>query len=590
MATQLLKEQPLRWTFLIACCLFSAVHGFIMRYWLGVDGTIAWMDANIHNILLFIAVAAITQMQAYYRPVRMRYLYVVVLTTVITILWLMLTLVILRNVFPKDVVYLQWLSDTAPVRFALGWLLLTGAGYLSFILYEMEEQRQALARKDAAEKMAREAELYKLRQQLQPHFLFNSLNSINALVSIRPEEARMMIQQLSDFLRGTLKREDQIWIPLREELQYLQLYLDIEKVRFRHRLTTEIETAPGVGNSASRPCSCSPPWKTPSNSGCTTPPTRSVSASAPGPNATCSSFPSPIHSITSCRRPRPKAPVSASIPSAAGCTCSSPGRTCWKRRPKATYSPPSLKYRNSMIKTILIDDEPLARELVREYLRDFPQVDVVAECNDGFEGLKAIQQHQPDLLFLDIQMPKINGFEMLELVDKLPQVIFTTAFEEYALRAFEVSAVDYLLKPFSKDRFAKALQKMLERRSEVAPELLDNAAREMPMQQNRVVVKINGKIKIIPVQDIHYLEAADDYVKIVTAEGSFLKNKTMAYFEKMLDPQQFIRVHRSYILSITQITRIDPYEKESYLAILRDGSKVMVSKTGYPKLKEVLGL
>ncbi len=243
-----------------------------------------------------------------------------------------------------------------------------------------------------------------------------------------------------------------------------------------------------------------------------------------------------------------------------------------------------------MIKTILIDDEPLARELVREYLRDFPQVEIVAECNDGFEGLKAIQQHQPDLLFLDIQMPKINGFEMLELVDKLPQVIFTTAFEEYALRAFEVSAVDYLLKPFSKDRFAKALQKMLERRSEVSPELLDNASREMPMQQNRVVVKINGKIKIIPVPDIHYLEAADDYVKIVTGEGSFLKNKTMAWFEKMLDPQQFIRVHRSYILNIAQITRIDPYEKESYLAILRDGSKVQVSKTGYPKLKEVLGL
>ncbi|WP_298712423.1 LytTR family transcriptional regulator DNA-binding domain-containing protein [Chitinophaga sp.] len=243
-----------------------------------------------------------------------------------------------------------------------------------------------------------------------------------------------------------------------------------------------------------------------------------------------------------------------------------------------------------MIKTILIDDEPLARELVREYLRDFPQVEVVAECNDGFEGLKAIQQHQPDLLFLDIQMPKINGFEMLELVDKLPQVIFTTAFEEYALRAFEVSAVDYLLKPFSKDRFAKALQKMLERRSEVAPELLDNAAREMPLQHNRVVVKINGKIKIIPVQDIHYLEGADDYVKIVTGEGSFLKNKTMMFFEKMLDPQQFIRVHRSYILNIAQITRIDPYEKESYLAILRDGSKVVVSKTGYPKLKEVLGL
>ncbi|WP_346319762.1 LytTR family DNA-binding domain-containing protein [Chitinophaga sp. YIM B06452] len=243
-----------------------------------------------------------------------------------------------------------------------------------------------------------------------------------------------------------------------------------------------------------------------------------------------------------------------------------------------------------MIKTILIDDEPLARELVKEYLQAYPQIDVVAECNDGFEGLKAIQQYQPDLIFLDIQMPKINGFEMLELVDKIPCVIFTTAFEEYALRAFEVSAVDYLLKPFSKDRFDKALQKMLERKTEITADFLDSAAREVPMQHNRIVVKTNGKIKIIPVQEIHYLEAADDYVKIVTAEGSFLKNKTMAFFEKMLDPQQFIRVHRSYILNVSQITRIDPYEKETYLAILRDGSKVLVSKTGYPKLKEVLGL
>lgn len=243
-----------------------------------------------------------------------------------------------------------------------------------------------------------------------------------------------------------------------------------------------------------------------------------------------------------------------------------------------------------MIKTVLIDDEPLARELVREYLQAYPQIEVVAECNDGFEGLKAIQQHQPDLLFLDIQMPKINGFEMLELVDKLPCVIFTTAFEEYAIRAFEVNAIDYLLKPFSRERFDKALQKMLERKTEVSQELLDAAGRELPTQHNRVVVKINGRIKIIPVQDIHYLEAADDYVKIVTQEGAFLKNKTMAFFEKTLDAQQFIRVHRSYILNVSQITRLDPYEKETYLAVLKSGSKILVSKTGYPRLKEVLGL
>ncbi|RPE12393.1 DNA-binding response regulator [Chitinophaga lutea] len=243
-----------------------------------------------------------------------------------------------------------------------------------------------------------------------------------------------------------------------------------------------------------------------------------------------------------------------------------------------------------MIKAVLIDDEPLARELVREYLQAYPQITVLAECNDGFEGLKAIQQHQPDLLFLDIQMPKINGFEMLELVDKIPCVIFTTAFEEYAIRAFEVNAIDYLLKPFSRDRFDKALQKMLERKTELTQELLDTAGRDMPAQHNRVVVKINGRIKIIPVQDIHYLEAADDYVKIVTQEGAFLKNKTMSFFERMLDAQQFIRVHRSYILNVGQITRIDPYEKETYLAILKDGSKILVSKTGYPRLKEVLGL
>ncbi|MDR6569757.1 two component transcriptional regulator, LytTR family [Chitinophaga ginsengisegetis] len=246
-----------------------------------------------------------------------------------------------------------------------------------------------------------------------------------------------------------------------------------------------------------------------------------------------------------------------------------------------------------MIKAVLIDDEPLAREVVKEYLLSFPQIEVVQECNDGFEGLKAIQQHQPDIIFLDIQMPKITGFEMLELVENMPAVIFTTAFEEHAIRAFEVHAVDYLLKPFSSDRFDKAVQKWLDHFQTPAAtntEALLETAAATPLQSNRVVIKINGKIKIIPVQDIHYLEAADDYVKIVTQEGSFLKNKTMSFFEKMLDPQQFTRVHRSYILNVNQVTRIDPYEKENHLAILRSGARVLVSKTGYPRLKAALGL
>jgi two-component system LytT family response regulator len=249
-----------------------------------------------------------------------------------------------------------------------------------------------------------------------------------------------------------------------------------------------------------------------------------------------------------------------------------------------------------MIKAVIIDDEPLAREVVKEYLQAFPQVQLLQECGDGFEGLKAIQQHQPDILFLDVQMPKINGFEMLELVDEMPAVIFTTAFEEHAIRAFEVNAVDYLLKPFSKDRFEKALQKWIDRRAAAAvntpqqtAQLLETAGAS-PLQSNRIVVKINGKIKIIPVQDIHYLEAADDYVKIITQEGAFLKNKTMAFFEQTLDPQQFSRVHRSFILNVNQVTRIEPYEKENHLAILRNGARVPVSKTGYPKLKAALGL
>jgi len=241
-----------------------------------------------------------------------------------------------------------------------------------------------------------------------------------------------------------------------------------------------------------------------------------------------------------------------------------------------------------VIKAIIIDDEPLARFVLREHLQSYSDINVVQECGDGFEGLKAIQQHQPQLLFLDIQMPKINGFEMLELLDQPPAVIFTTAYDEYALKAFEANAVDYLLKPFSKERFDKALGKFLQQEQQQTKTLLQDPI--LPEQSQRVVVKTNGKIKIIPVNDILYLEAADDYVKIYTAEGNFLKNKTMGYFEKTLDPKQFVRTHRSYIINVQQITRIEPYEKESYMGILKSSAQVPVSKSGYQKLKLILGI
>src|SRR4051812_4848993 len=244
------------------------------------------------------------------------------------------------------------------------------------------------------------------------------------------------------------------------------------------------------------------------------------------------------------------------------------------------------------MKAIIIDDEPLARMMVKEYLMAYPDITVIEECNDGFEGIKAIQRHQPDLIFLDIQMPKINGFEMLELIDNPPQVIFTTAFEEYAIKAFETHAVDYLLKPFSKERFDKAIQKLSQQQkpsSEKTREVLETAAHS-PSQSSRVVVKDGGKIKIIPVTNIQYLEAADDYVKIVTGEGTFLKKKTMQFFEDSLQPFHFVRVHRSYIINTQLITRIDAYEKDSHLALLSTGARVPVSKNGYGKLKEVLGI
>ena len=247
-----------------------------------------------------------------------------------------------------------------------------------------------------------------------------------------------------------------------------------------------------------------------------------------------------------------------------------------------------------MIKALIIDDEPLARMIVKEYLASYSDIQLLQECNDGFEGVKAIQQYQPDLVFLDIQMPKINGFEMLELIDQPPAVIFTTAFDEYAIKAFESHAIDYLLKPFSQERFDKAIQKWREQCnanpvSAISQTLLETAS-QSPTQNQRIVVKTGTKIKIIPVEDVHYLEASDDYVKIHTKEGSFLKNKTMSYFEKSLDKALFVRTHRSYIVNIQQITRLDAYEKDSHSAVLKSGAVVHVSKSGYSKLKEVLGI
>ncbi len=245
-----------------------------------------------------------------------------------------------------------------------------------------------------------------------------------------------------------------------------------------------------------------------------------------------------------------------------------------------------------MIKVIIIDDEPLARSLVREYLEKKSDIEIVAECGDGFDGVKAISTHKPDLIFLDIQMPKINGFEMLELIEEKPSVIFTTAFDEYAIKAFDIHAIDYLLKPFNKERFDKALTRWINSRPETLEKttaLVETLA-ESDNQPQRVVIKLNNKIKIIPFNEILYIEAAEDYVFIHTLEGRFMKHKTMIFFENALDKNQYVRCHRSFIVDVRQITKLEIYEKDSHIAILKSGAKVPVSKSGYGRLKLVLGV
>jgi two-component system LytT family response regulator len=251
-----------------------------------------------------------------------------------------------------------------------------------------------------------------------------------------------------------------------------------------------------------------------------------------------------------------------------------------------------------MIKAIIIDDEHLARRIVKEYLAVIPSIEVIAECGDGFEAVKAINMHQPDLIFLDIQMPKINGFETLELLDKKPEVIFTTAFDEYALKAFEQNAVDYLLKPFSPERFEKAVNKFLqsrqrkdeENKASKKMEELDNAPRKHSDEAHRIVVKNGSHILILPVGEVLYIEAYDDYVKVFNKETFFMKKKTMNYYEETLDPSQFVRVHRSFILNINYITKIEPLDKNNLLAVLKNGMKIPLSKSGYSRLREVLKL
>ena len=239
---------------------------------------------------------------------------------------------------------------------------------------------------------------------------------------------------------------------------------------------------------------------------------------------------------------------------------------------------------------VIVDDEELARHLVREYLRSFPDVDVVAECSNGFEAVKAIGEHKPDLVFLDVQMPKLDGFEVLELIGRDMAVIFTTAFDSYAMKAFDAHAVDYLLKPFSLDRFKTAVDRARQRIGQQAPPPaeLAAAARGPTKFPARIVVKDGAKVHVIPTERLDYAEAQDDYVALHSEGKTYLKQQTISSLETTLDPQQFVRIHRSYIVNLERVARIEPYTKDSRIAVLADGTQLPVSRAGYDRLKSML--
>jgi two-component system, LytTR family, response regulator len=242
------------------------------------------------------------------------------------------------------------------------------------------------------------------------------------------------------------------------------------------------------------------------------------------------------------------------------------------------------------IRAVIVDDEDLARQVVRELLETHPEIEIAAECANGFEAVKAVTELKPDLLFLDIQMPKLDGFEVLELIGTDMAVIFATAYDQHALRAFEVHAVDYLLKPFGAERFEQALARARQRIGGKLPPPIDlKASTRAPGEfAERIVVRDGTRVHIIPIAKLDYAEAQDDYVALASEGKKHLKQQTISSLETSLDPARFLRIHRSYIVNLERVSKIEPYGKDTHLSILSDGTRLPVSRSGYGRLRSVL--
>jgi two-component system, LytTR family, response regulator len=243
-------------------------------------------------------------------------------------------------------------------------------------------------------------------------------------------------------------------------------------------------------------------------------------------------------------------------------------------------------------KALIVDDEELARKLLREMLGNHPEIEIVAECGNGMEAVKAAAGCKPDLMFLDVQMPKLSGLDVLELVDPAGiAVIFVTAFDQYAMKAFDVHAVDYLLKPYSKERFEAALERAKSQQAQKVPNAAALATTMRPAGQflERIVVKDGTKVTLVPTAKLEYVEALDDYVSLATEGKKLLKQQTISSLEAALDPAVFVRIHRSFLVNFERVTRIEPYGKDSKVAILANGVKLPVSRAGYERLRRLLG-
>ncbi len=244
-----------------------------------------------------------------------------------------------------------------------------------------------------------------------------------------------------------------------------------------------------------------------------------------------------------------------------------------------------------LLRIVVVDDEALARAVVREYAAGDPEIEIVADCANGFEAVKAVAELTPDLVLLDVQMPKLDGFEVLELLGRDQPVIFITAYDEYALRAFDVHAVDYLLKPFSVERFQEAIDRARERLRAKAATPVDEIVRDAKPRTGpagRVLIRDGANVHVLPVDTIDFVEAQDDYVAFKSEGKQYLKDQTLSAVEVTLDPARFVRIHRSFILNIDRISKVELYAKDSRMAILRDGTRLPVSRAGYARLSQLL--